>query len=584
VRDSSTDWRGLIAAKPHTAIGDLVAGLDEVATLRIPYGQLPRRAHSAYSPDFTRWSDIVDQTPTTLLHRPKAGVATVSAVLTAAQDAVAAQRSAATASPVDADTAVQRLLGQLDDRDLALLSARVWAAQPPSQRTLADQLNVNVAWVQRNQPRVETRFAEFLADPVHRQVREYAAALCRHIGPFAPVSVVDAELRSINVDPHSQTAQVLLHLAGPYAQRDEWWENTAVAGQQQAAAAVDTVLDSCPAPSGASLVEALSTLGMTVDVATAYLDTRSALRRFGDTYVRWGHSAADKAEAVLHARGTPAAPEEIHDAMGTDSTTTLRALHEALYAGHRFIRTSRLTWGLRAWGSQEYSGIFDEIAACIDAAPGGEMGVDELIADLLSRFPDVAEGSIKAFLNALAFVVDGSTVRRRTEADGWPPVPPLNRARGAFRNGDNEIRLAIEVTSEVLRGSGQPLHPAVATAIGVNPGQRQPFSSPQGPVAVTWRLSSTNGPSIGSLRAQAKATSAALGDTLVLAFRPNDESVDVARIGAEITGLERLRHLLGRTVRSPAAALTASMDSTRADVATALRDRGDTDLADLVDR
>jgi hypothetical protein len=251
-----------------------------------------------------------------------------------------------------------------------------------------------------------------------------------------------------------------------------------------------------------------------------------------------------------------------------------------LYANERFVRASRRSWGLRVWGIDEYAGIPELLSARIDAADG-TMRVHDLIADILARFPDVAESSLRTNLNSLAFINDGTTVRRRTNTDEWPPIPPLYTARGAFRNGDNEIRLVLPVNADVLRGSGQPIHPAVSNALGVGPDQRRTFTNPHGAVAVIWRLSSTNGPSIGSLRALAKALGAETG-SLVLAFSLDDASLDVDWIGPEIGGLERLRRLLGRTVRDPGAALTTSLGCGRDDVAAVLRERGDNDLADLV--
>jgi hypothetical protein len=99
---------------------------------------------------------------------------------------------------------------------------------------------------------------------------------------------------------------------------------------------------------------------------------------------------------------------------------------------------------------------------------------------------------------------------------------------------------------------------------------------------VIWRLSSTHGPSIGSLQAPARQTAATQNDTLVLAFSLQDGSLDVTRISAEVTGLQRLRQLLGSPVRTPSAALAASLDCQRADVAAVLRVRGDDDLAELI--
>ena len=76
-------------------------------------------------------------------------------------------------------------------------------------------------------------------------------------------------------------------------------------------------------------------------------------------------------------------------------------------------------------------------------------------------------------------------------------------------------------------------------------------------------------------------TAAELDDTLVLVSGLTTPHFDVARISAEVTGAERLRMLLGRTVRNPAAALASSLDCRQADVAAVLRARGDDDLADL---
>lgn len=185
---SKPDWWNTEQTE-HTQLSELVAGLDEVSSLPIPYGRLPRRAYNVYAQEFPRWSDIAGQTPHTLLSRPKAGVATVRALVAAAEAAVSAYRAAATADRVGAVAAVDRLVEQLDERDRVMLSARVWARQPGSQRTLAQRLGVPTVWAQRTQPRAEERFADLLADPAHSEVGEHAAELCRRLGPsYRPTS------------------------------------------------------------------------------------------------------------------------------------------------------------------------------------------------------------------------------------------------------------------------------------------------------------------------------------------------------------------------------------------------------------
>lgn len=53
---------------------DLIAGLDEVGELPVPYARPPRRL-AIYAEEFPRWADVAGQTPQALLDRLKLGVA-----------------------------------------------------------------------------------------------------------------------------------------------------------------------------------------------------------------------------------------------------------------------------------------------------------------------------------------------------------------------------------------------------------------------------------------------------------------------------------------------------------------------------
>ncbi|WP_396922709.1 hypothetical protein [Mycolicibacterium sp.] len=243
---------------------------------------------------------------------------------------------------------------------------------------------------------------------------------------------------------------------------------------------------------------------MPSEIALTYLEGQVGLRRFGDVWARWkGDTAANMAEAALHVLGVPATAEAILATIGA-SWTSLKRVNAVLSKDCRFVRASRSTWGLRAWGIPEYVSIAHAIGERIDAH-GGNANVNEVMGELRARYPDITESSIRAYIGTLEFITKGGMVRRRTKADDWPPVPPLNTIRGAFRNGANEIRIAVSVTSQLLRGSGQTVHPAVATAVGVSPGEQRTFSSPHGEVTLYWKLASTTGANLGSLRAHAVA-------------------------------------------------------------------------------
>lgn len=290
------------------------------------------------------------------------------------------------------------------------------------------------------------------------------------------------------------------------------------------------------------------------------------------------------ATAALQVLGTPATAEAIHATLGLADSLgiSLERVKSVLSIQDRFVRTSRSTWGLREWGVSEYVNIVHAIGELIDAA-GGTATTTALVDQLRARYPDISESSIRSYLGTLVFVLEKGVARRRTQADRWPALPRLNTLRGVFRNGPAEIRVAQLVTSEVLRGSGQTVHPAVADAAGVAPGQQRTFTGTHGPVTMAWRLTSTTGASIGSLRAHALALGATAGDTLVLAFRVNDASLEVVRLTGQDASETRLHKLLGHAARKPTSALAAALECRPQEVGAVLRGRGDDELADLLD-
>lgn len=566
----------------NVRLRDLIADLDTIGSLAVPYARLPRKC-GAYAAEFRCWAALADETPQTLLARPKLGAAAVRALIETGRDAVRINRDAVAAGRVGVDAAITRMLGQLDDYDRTILLAQVLTIDPVSQRQVAEQLGVHQASVRRNLSRARARLAELLADPAHREVVEHADELRRRLGPYLPADVAYVELRRFGVDPAARpTADTLLYLAGPYARVDRWLESTVVpgGGAAQAEAAVAAVFSAEAAPTTDALLHALTTLGLPAGVALTYLEGL-ALRRFGDRWVRWSDdTSGNRIEAVLQVLGAPATAEAILETIGP-AGGSVDNINRVLILQDRFVRATRRTWGLRAWGIHEYVSVAHAIGERIDAA-GGEAVVTDLTAELLTTYPDISESSIRTTIGALVFVTKDGRVRRRTNADGWPPVPPLRAIRGAFHNGDNEIRVALPVTSEMLRGSGQALHKAVAAAASVAPGQQRTFTSPRGEVTLTWSLSSTHGTNLGSLRALARAVGATIGDTVVVALRTDESTVEVTRLAPADAGLPRLRKLLGRTVRKPVAGLSAALRCRPQDVDAVLRARGDDAVADML--
>ncbi|MCH9737052.1 MAG: winged helix-turn-helix domain-containing protein [Actinomycetia bacterium] len=566
-----------------TPLGNLVPWFDTIGALAIPYARLPPRL-GVYAEVFPRWADVATQTPNSLLQRPKFGDAAVRALIEAAQEAVHARQEAAAGS-VGAEVAVARLTERLNNLDRALLSGLVWVPDPPSWREVTQRLRVPLARVPRHLRRARARFDELLADPTHDEVHHHADRLRQRLGPYLPASVLEDELRRLGVQPATDTAALLLHLAGPYVENGGWVENTAIGGRAQAAAAVDKVFDRQPAPSPDVLRHALTGQGMSEAVAHSYLETHERLRAFGAVCVRWtGDTTGNMAEAALHVLGTPSTAKVILTTIGDETDKTVAKLSSTLTHDHRFLRASRTTWALHSWaGITEYHGIANAISYFIDAR-GGEADTEEVTDYLLDTYPDVARSSIRTYLSTLQFVITDGVVRRRTKDDEWPEIAPLvHTVRGAFPISDHEITLLIPVTADVLRGAGQAIPRALATVLGVDPGQQRTFTSPHGPVTVHWPLASTSGARISTLRSQASALAATTTDTLVLTFNTRDARVGLSRVGPEATAMQWAHTLFRRAVTDPVAALAPGLQCQPNEVTGVLRVRGDRKLADILE-
>ena len=403
--DADQRWWDSLTSQFDVPIRDLVDGLDKIQADAIPYARLPTRARSFYSAVFSRWADIADETITSLVDRPKGGVSTVRAILVAARAAAEVARVAPAAQKQDAVAAALKLGSCLSVSDRTLLAGLSWMRPPRSQAEVAAQLGVKKYWVGRHHAFALARFQELCADPDHRAVLTHSNRLRRRLGPVVREHSIAAALKEFGVAADTEGADLLVYLAGPYVVHGSWLENRWTIGLAGVLAEVDATFARRPAPSIDEMIRALAKIGVPADVVIDFVDSLEGVRRFGDRWVKWGTTRADKVEAVLHLRRTPASAEEIAASLGEESF--VQSIRQALYEDARFVRASRQTWSLRQWGLPEYSSIFNEIAWRIDAA-GGVIASKDLIKGIAEDVPDVAESSVQNICQQLR------RVRRRT--------------------------------------------------------------------------------------------------------------------------------------------------------------------------
>lgn len=483
-------------------------------------------------------------------------------------------------TPVDA---VNEILELLDFREREVLIRRLTVDTPETLEAIAGRLDVTRERVRQIQQKGQANLARLLSTTSNRAVTWYAHEIRRILGPYLPYTAAEVRLHNLSIPMPSETASLLLYLAGPYKRTngDDWIENIAISGRELVASAITKVFSAAPSAAHETLLGGLQEVGMRSDDAEAYLRQKVKLRQWNGRWIRWQGSAVEKARAVLELLGEPATAETVTEVIGEGYS--VNTVQNGMSQDPRFMRTGKRKWGLRAWGIEEYSGIAEEIMERIDSA-GGSVNVEHLVRELVDTFPDISENSVRMYLGTPAFLVEGGSVRRRTDDDEWPVSSEIRDARGAFLTSDNELRLAILVTRDVLRGSGQSIHEAVALALGVTPGRERTFTSPDEiSLRVRWRPWSTSGPDIGSVRALATATDAQIGDMIVLIFRLDDDTVEGVTIPAGIEGQSKLAIILGVDQADDFTALIAhSLKCRASEVRSTLRARGDADLADFI--
>ncbi|TDK85348.1 hypothetical protein [Mycolicibacterium mucogenicum] len=475
---------------------------------------------------------MIDVTVGDLLGHRSTGVRTVESIVRAARRSVAQRDEPADTSQASATDGVNRLLECLDGRDRKVLLAREWAPAKVTQECLSAELGVHPTWLWRNESRIRSRFAERLGEQAHSQVRQFAEDLGGRLGVYVPRSNVESEIRRFGVEPTTEAAWLLLYVAGPYRERDGWFEKIPEDGGQRVDAAVRDLYRTEPMPALSVLTDVLTAAGMRRAVVPAYLDAHG-LREIAGVYVPSSAGLSDKVAAVLKANVEPMTADEISTVVGEN--TSARAVLKALHGNAAFVRTSRTRWTLADREVSAYGGIAQELKNRV-ADAGGRVAVRALLDDMLDAFPDIKESSIRTYLATLAFVVEGGMVRCRRPEDPWPIVSSLNTVPGASHRSDGCVQLAIPVTTQVLRGSGLSIEPPVAQAIGVAPGLSRDFETDHGPVPVAWDPAEPAAPNMGSARQLAHAVDAELGDLLVLIFDPVAGTLRADGVEGKITG------------------------------------------------
>lgn len=490
------------------------------------------------------------------------------------------------------ESLVDDLCGVLDSRSRFIFLSRISLDNLRTLDDLATQFGVTRERVRQVSVFAEERIREALETPRFAPITWRAHTLRNRLGTAVPGDTphLDEATRSatdgMSDAGRERVLDILLWLAGPYSWHTAtgWLKTGEFPGRE----VVDTFADEGGRVDMRLLQQHLARCGLLPDVRTVWRVAISRLENFQGIWLLWTGSVTDKATRILEVWGRPATPDEIVDAIGEGHD--VRATRSRLFEDERFMRVDMTRVGLRSWGSEEYSTIAEGIDRELDRR-GGTADIRDLTDTLVAKF-DLRKASVKVYLNAPMFVIEGDTIRRRRSTDAHAPVPSVTDTAGCYLLGPDALAWRVDVSDDMILGSGRPLPAAVAGWLGVTPGGRRSLNADGGRVGVTWPESSANGPCLGSVRSLLRRAGGRTGDEVLLAFRREESSLTMTRIDpmavTAARGLQCLSLLTGIPQNDGGVAFLHALghalgtQGTPASVRAALSGRGECALAAMV--
>ena len=475
----------------------------------------------------------------------------------------------------DANGCIEALWAKLEERERDIFVARQLSHDRPTLEELGRRYGVARERIRQ----IEGSTCEFLRTelaisaqaPLQWRLHALASVIRNGLPESATLlkSALESASRGLTLLPMMQ--ELLLWLAGPYSLRDGWVLRQ---GCKVPVVPIDDSRFEGDEVLPQAVADWLDSAGFQSELVGTVM-AHSELRLRNGKWLRWGGSQMEKAEVILRALGRPA--DTIELAHEIDDGTSERSLRNRIFTDPRFVRVNKREVGLREWGLEEYSGIAAEIAERLERA-GGALDLELLVSELVQSF-GVAPSSVRLYAEAPRFAISNGTVRIRQVGEEFPLDSRIHATFGLFPEPARQrVHLVVKIDADVERGSGVGLRQAVGCAISLTPGQCIHFDDDcGGRLRITWPDSCALGPSLGSIRAMAKAAGAVAGESLLITFDLAAHRVCAHRICPTtsdigvLTGLEiaQERELY---------AIAASIGCNPIEVRTVLANRGDLQL------
>ena len=484
---------------------------------------------------------------------------------------------------VDVAELLQRAVEVVDDRGRTILARRFFADEPETLDEIGQGLGVTRERVRQIESRARAELLQTLeSDGTLGAVSAAIQELVDSVLPLADLLELIPALARPVYHARQPAWRVLDRLDDAYEIKDGWCAAPTVLSAQTETL---TRLQERVNRHGVAVIGDLPLLNPNVPEERILAVQREWLSYCGyaveDDYVFTRlQSAGDRAAAILSIVGSPISSQDILDRFGVERS--LASVRNAMAADDRFERVDRDKWALTEWGLESYSGIRALVREEVMRG-GGQISMDMLIERITGRYT-VRASSVIAYASAPPFDAKGGIVRLATGDRDARKGP--ERTRRLYRRPDAWL-YRVMVTREHLRGSGSPAPMALAAILGLEHGQVRQLESALGPQTISW---AGNQPAFATIRRFLVDSDIETGSEIFLVIG-DDGSFHIEPVGAGDAALLeralRLTGVAGAAVRQhPRAALAAAIglpeESPAASVIGGYRERGDTDVAELL--
>ena len=479
---------------------------------------------------------------------------------------------------------IDRWMEQIDPRSQAIFMSRV-SYHPQnivSLEELGDGFGVTRERIRQVEAKIRRILNGFLTSDEALPIRWRASSLRRALSVAAPVHTVQHLLRAPpGCNDHRD---ILLRMAGPYDRKGDWLTlRSARSGDPTSA--ILTQVDEVGQIDREFATSKLTEWGLDVALHERWLTRDGSVRLFNGQLVLWGTSVSDRLAFALADMGRPATVDEMVTHVGENRSRN--SINNALAGDPRLVKVSRSHWALASWDLAEYSGIAASMRNIIEEF-GGSIPIDTMVHRMHKMF-GVEEKSTLTYCGAPMFIVEGETLRLRTQHDGPYRYDSdlIRRTPGVFSLGPKRLGRLLNVDRNMLRGSGTVLTLAAGSILGVEVKAHLSFCNRHGDkVDITFPETSILGPSIGSVRLIVERLSAKEGDFLTLVLDRSEMTVSacLTNLNGQSPGWDVIGRLTGIAKPVDLGGLAKALSCSAEEVRSVLKGRGDNDILALLPR